>query len=129
MEAAGATEGILAADSTGVETGRYETAERPDKARHEFVPKRVKRYLKWHVTVMLGLQIILSCRITSNRTTDTVVLETMLNRIAGIKRTILPFSVLTTVPKSSDALFFRTVSPAASAIRDANPSVSMIGTQ
>ena len=86
MEAAGVTEGILAADSTGVETDRYETAERPDKTRHEFAPKRIKRYLKWHVTAILGLQIIPSCRITSNRTTDTVVLKTTLNRIAGIKR-------------------------------------------
>ncbi len=85
MDAADTIEGILAADSTGVETDRYETADWPDKIRHEFVPKRVKRYVKWHVTAAVGLQIILSCRITSNRTTDTAVLKTMLNRIAGMK--------------------------------------------
>ncbi len=85
MDAAGTTEGMLAADSTGVETDRYETADRPDKIRHEFAPKRVNRYVKWHVTAVVGLQIILSCRITSNRTTDMVVLKTMLNRIARMK--------------------------------------------
>jgi hypothetical protein len=40
----------------------------------------VKQYLKWHVTAILDHLIILNAQVTSNKTHDSPVLRTMLNR-------------------------------------------------
>ena len=44
------TKGILASDSTGVETDRYDYEVRLVKSKRKFEKILVKQYLKWHVT-------------------------------------------------------------------------------
>ena len=53
----------------------------PSKNRPGFVQKRIKKYLKWHITAILDYKIILTCRITSGSTNDSPVLRTMLRRM------------------------------------------------
>jgi hypothetical protein len=72
--------GILASDSTGVETDRYDYEVRLVKSKRKFEKILVKQYLKWHVTAILDHLIILSTRLTSKKTHDSPVLRTMLNR-------------------------------------------------
>lgn len=75
------TKGILASDSTGVETDRYDYEVRLVKSKRKFEKILVKQYLKWHVTAILDYLIILSTRLTSKKTHDSPVLRTMLNRL------------------------------------------------
>ena len=70
-----------APDSTAVETDRYEDAQRPDKKKKGFVATRVKTYLKYHITVILGYQIVLAALITASNVTDTEMLKPMLDEI------------------------------------------------
>ena len=81
-EAAGAT-GPLGADSSGVETARYETVVRSLKRERDFVEMARKEYLKYHTTAVPGLQIILESETTSGSVNDTAMLPPML---AGMKR-------------------------------------------
>src|SRR6476619_1113457 len=74
--------GILASDSTSVETDRYAYEVRPAKSKRKFEKIRIKQYLKWHITAaILDHLIILSTRLTSKKTHDSPVLRTMLNRL------------------------------------------------
>jgi hypothetical protein len=73
--------GILASDSTGVETDRYDYEIRFVKSKRKFEKILVKQYLKWHVTAILDHLIILSTRLTSKKTHDSPVLQTMVNRL------------------------------------------------
>lgn len=81
LNESGWKKGILASDSTGVETDRYEYEVRPMKSKKKFEKIMVKQYLKWHVTTILDHLIILSARLTSKKTHDSPVLRTMLNRL------------------------------------------------
>ena len=56
---AGSGTGPLGADSSCVETTRYETVTRPLKSEKNFVEMARKAYLKYHVIAILDLQIIL----------------------------------------------------------------------
>ncbi len=78
----------LASDSTGVATGRYYMVQKNVKNRHKSEVKRQK-YIKWHVTAVLGLQVILSCRITASNVADTTVLASLIEKI---KKTGIAFS-------------------------------------
>lgn len=80
----GWSKGLLAADSTAVETPVYRHETRPNKITHEFEEKRIQQYLKWHVTAVLDCMVILSSRITSKNTHDSPVLKTMLNRMRNL---------------------------------------------
>ena len=51
--------GILASDSTGVETDRYDYEVRFVKSKRKFEKILVKQYLKWHITAILDHLIIL----------------------------------------------------------------------
>lgn len=68
----GWVKGIVAADSTGVETDRYETV--------ELKMKKTKRMIsiKYHVVAILDYNIILAAKITSRRTADSPTLRAML---------------------------------------------------
>jgi hypothetical protein len=78
----GWAKGIVAADSTGVETDRYETAEvRLKKTRR-------KGYIKYHVTAILDYNIILAARITSSRTADSPTLRRMLKDLPQMEGSI-----------------------------------------
>ncbi len=79
----------LASDSSGVATDRYERVQKKARNRHKPEAKRQKKYLKWHVASVLGLQVILSCRITSNRMADTTVFASLLKKI---KKTGIAFA-------------------------------------
>ena len=79
-EAAGAT-GPLGADSSGVETTRHEIVVRPLKSEKDFVEMERKKYLKYHITAILGLQIILESDITPSNVPDVVMLPPMLDEI------------------------------------------------
>ena len=81
LNESGWKKGILASDSTGVETDRYRYEVRPVKSKKKFEKIMVKQYLKWHVTAILDHLIILSARVTSKKTHDSPVLRTMLNRL------------------------------------------------
>ena len=81
MDEAAGTTGPLGADSSGVETARYETITRPLKSERDFVRMAQKEYLKYHITAVLGLQIILESEITSSRVGDITMLPAMLGEI------------------------------------------------
>jgi hypothetical protein len=81
LNESGWKKGILASDSTGVETDRYGYEIRPVKSKRKFEKIMVKQYLKWHVTAILDHLIILNTRVTSSKTHDSPVLRTMLNRL------------------------------------------------
>lgn len=76
--------GVLAADSTAVETDLYWHETRPLKNRHEFEKIRIRQHLKWHITAVLDHLVILSSRIAAKKTHDSPVLRTMLNRMKRI---------------------------------------------
>ena len=79
-EAAGAT-GPLGADSSGVETTRYENIEKPYKKERDFVEMRQKTYWKYHITAILGLQIVLATFTTPGNVNDVTMLPVMLAEI------------------------------------------------
>jgi len=81
LKASNWRKGILASDSTGIETDRYEYEIRSVKSKRKFEKIMVKQYLKWHITAVLDHLIILSTRLTSKKTHDSLVLRTMLNRL------------------------------------------------
>ena len=76
METAGWISGSTASDSSGVEMDRHETVMKNG------LEKRRKKYAKYHVTAILGLQIVLDSRITSSNTHDTKVLGPMIETIS-----------------------------------------------
>ena len=75
---AGRATGPLGADSSGVETTRYEAVTRPIKRERDFVETAQKTYLKYHITAILGLQIILESEITVGNVNDVAMLPVML---------------------------------------------------
>ena len=76
--AAGRATGPLGAGSSGVETTRYEAVTRPNKKERDFVETLQKQYLKYHITAILGLQIILTAFTTASNVNDTTMLPVML---------------------------------------------------
>jgi hypothetical protein len=72
--------GILAADSTGVETERYETVEVKMKK------TRRKINIKYHVTTILDYNIIMAAKIMGERTADSSTLRQMLKNLPQIAR-------------------------------------------
>jgi hypothetical protein len=72
---------LLASDSTGIETDRYDYEVRPVKKNKKFELIRVKQYLKWHVIAVFDHLVILNVRTTNKNTHDSPVLRTMLNRL------------------------------------------------
>lgn len=72
---------LLASDSTGIETDRYDYEVRPVKKNKKFELIRVKQYLKWHLIAVLDHLVILNVRTTNKNTHDSPVLRTMLNRL------------------------------------------------
>jgi hypothetical protein len=80
--------GLIAADSTGVETDRYEkeVAIRPSKKYRCFKMIRRRLYLKYHIIAILDHLIILKAKVTDYRCTDLHTLRGMLKRF-----NIIPF--------------------------------------
>ena len=77
--AAGQATGPLGADSSGVETTRYEAATRPNKKEVDFVETLQKQCPKYHITAILGLQIISTAFTTASNVNDTTMLPVMLD--------------------------------------------------
>ena len=73
--------GPLGADSSGVETTRYEDVERPNRKERDFVETRQKTYWKYYITTILGLQIVLAAFTTPSNISDTTMLPVMLDEI------------------------------------------------
>lgn len=71
----------LAADSSGVETTRYEEVERPSKKAQDFVKTAQKTYWKYHITAIVGLQMVLCAFGTPGNVQDTTMLPVMLEEI------------------------------------------------
>lgn len=76
----------LGADSSGIETTRYEYVETPDSTLYDFMPleeepSRFKKYLKYHITAILGHQIILTAITTPSNVHDSKMLPVMLEKI------------------------------------------------
>ena len=61
---------LLASDSTGIETDRYDYEVRPVKKNKKFELIRVKQYLKWHIIAVLDHLVILNVRTTNKNTHD-----------------------------------------------------------
>jgi len=78
----GWVKGIVAADSTGVETDRYETVEVKLKK------TRRKVSIKCHVTAVLDYNIIMTAKITSQRTSDSPTLRRMLKNLPQMEGSI-----------------------------------------
>jgi hypothetical protein len=74
--------GIAAADSTGVETDRYETV--------DVKMKKVRRRIsvKYHVIAILDYNIIMAAKITSRRTADSRTLRSMLKDLPQMEDSI-----------------------------------------
>ena len=79
-EAAGAT-GPLGADSNGFLTTRYENLEKPYKKECDFFQMRQKTYWKYHITAILGLQIVLATFTTPGDVNDVTMPPVMLAEI------------------------------------------------
>jgi hypothetical protein len=74
--------GILASDSTGIETDRYSYEIRPVKSKRKFAKIMVKQYLTWHVTAaILDHLIILNTCVTSKKTHDSPVRRAKFNML------------------------------------------------
>ena len=73
--------GPLGADSSAAETTRYEYVERPNREERGFVETRQKAYWKYHITAILGLQIVLAAFTTPSNINDTTMLPVMLAEI------------------------------------------------
>ena len=80
LKEAGWKKGLLAADSSGVETDRYEEVVRPSKRRRSFETVRRLLYLKYHIIAVLDHLVVLRARVTSYRTADSPTLRRMLDR-------------------------------------------------
>ncbi len=76
--------GMLAADSTGVETDIYDEKIRPVKKEKKFEKVRVKRFLKWHILAVLDCMVILATRITSGNAHDSPAFRIMLKDVKRI---------------------------------------------
>jgi len=81
IRAADGASGPLAADSSGVETTRYKNVEKEDKATGKTIQTRQKEYWKYHITAIVGLQIVLSAVSTPGNINDCLKLPDMLNNI------------------------------------------------
>ena len=79
---AGWVRGIVAADSTGVLTDRYETLE----VKLEKVRRKIS--VKFHVIAVLDYNIILAAKVTSRRTADSPTLRAMLKRLPPMEGSI-----------------------------------------
>ena len=77
-------EGLLGADSTGVETARYEKAMIACKGR------RRKRYVTFHIFAILDLMVVAVVQVTSSRTRDSPILRRMVKQMLrnGIAETV-----------------------------------------
>lgn len=71
----------LGADSSGVETDRYEDAEVPSPKQQDFVETRTKTYLKYHITAITGHQIVIGAYVTASNVSDMVMLPEMIEQI------------------------------------------------
>ena len=81
MAQVGWTEGSIGADSSAVETDRYEIVSRLDGKAGVSVKTPQKTYLKYHIVAILGLQIILSARVTPSNVNDSPMLPKMLDEM------------------------------------------------
>ncbi len=88
MEESGWSKGLLASDSSGVETDRYEEVVRPNKKERRFEKVRRLFYLKYHIVAILDHLIILRARVTSYRANDSPVLRSMLRRFPSLPGSI-----------------------------------------
>lgn len=79
---AGWVKGIVGADSTGVETDRYETVE----VKMKKTRRRIS--IKYHVTAILDYNIIMAARITGQRTADSPTLRQMLKNLPQMEESI-----------------------------------------
>lgn len=80
--------GVLGVDSSGVETDRYETSERPNIKKGLFESVRMQTYLKYHIVAILDYLIILKAKITSERCHDSPVLASLLKHFRKMKGSI-----------------------------------------
>ena len=80
IEEADWARGVLASDSSGVETDRYEEVVRPNKRERRFEKVRRLFYLKYHVIAIVDHLIILRARVTSYRSADSPTLRSMFSR-------------------------------------------------
>jgi hypothetical protein len=76
--------GLLASDSSGVETDRYETVTRPNKRERRFEEIRRLFYLKYHIIAILDHLIILKARVTSYRASDCRTLKDLLESFISL---------------------------------------------
>ena len=69
--------GSIGADSSGVETTRYEQVTRPSIKKRDFVENPRKIYMKYHIVAALGLQTIMASETTPSNVNDSTMLPVM----------------------------------------------------
>jgi hypothetical protein len=74
--------GLVAADSTGVETDRYEVVVKPSRRKRCFEAARRIIHPKYHITAIIDHLIILKAKITSYRCSDS---QTLISMLKGFK--------------------------------------------
>jgi len=84
IQASGWRHGLLASDSSGVETNRYEEVVRPDRRKRGFEVTRRLLYLKYHIIAILDHLIILKVKITTYRCADSPILRSMLKSFKAL---------------------------------------------
>lgn len=70
VKEAGWRKGLLASDSSGVETDRYEEVVRPNRRKKTFEIVKRLLYLKYHIIAILDHLVILRAKVTSYRVAD-----------------------------------------------------------
>lgn len=78
----GWTKGVVAPDSTGVKTDRYQTVELKMQKTRKIIT------LKWHVTAILDCNIILTAQITAGNANDSPVGGSMLKRLPRLEGSV-----------------------------------------
>jgi hypothetical protein len=97
--------GIVTADSTGVETDRYETVE------VKLQKLRRKISVKFHIVAVLDYNIILAAKVTSRRTADSPTLRSMLKRLPQMDGSIFNADKAYDSDKNCELVYVKKMKP------------------
>ncbi|MEM3551407.1 MAG: transposase [Candidatus Bathyarchaeia archaeon] len=105
VEESGWVRGVVAADSTGVETDRYETVE------VKLQKLRRKINVKFHIIAVLDYNIILAAKVTSQRTGDSPTLKSMLTHLHQMEGSIFNADKAYDSDKNCELIYTKKMKP------------------
>ena len=97
--------GLLACDSSGVETDRYEEVVRPNRKKKTFETVRQILHLKYHVIAILDHLVILRARVTGYRIADSPTLRRMLEGFPPLPGSVFDADTGFDVEKNFELLY------------------------